>query len=166
MIYLSIGSNLGNRIQYLQQAVDMIQQQIGKVKQISSVWESPSWGFSSFPFLNACIAIESPLSPIEILEKIQAIEKKLGREKNNPKQGYQARTIDIDLIFYHKQTLQLPNMTLPHPNYQKRAFVLLPLSEIMENMTPDGQNISQLLENCPERKELIVVEEKLSASEE
>lgn len=96
---------------------------------VSKVYESESWGFDADDFLNACIVIETYLTPQEVLGKIFSIEKKLGRERGL-KNGYASRTIDIDIIYFEKEILQTDELTIPHPNLRKRKFVLLPLADI------------------------------------
>ncbi|MBD1259554.1 2-amino-4-hydroxy-6-hydroxymethyldihydropteridine diphosphokinase [Maribacter polysiphoniae] len=127
--YISIGSNLGNRLQNLQNAIFLLDAEVGRIPLVSKVYESESWGFDADDFLNACIVIETYLTPQEVLGKIFSIEKKLGRERGL-KNGYASRTIDIDIIYFEKEILQTDELTIPHPNLRKRKFVLLPLADI------------------------------------
>lgn len=153
--YISIGSNLGNRLQNLQNAIFLLDAEVGRVPMISRVYESESWGFDAEDFLNACIAIETYLTPQEILAKILSIEKKLGRERST-KNGYASRTIDIDIIYFEKEILQTDALTIPHPNLEKRKFVLLPLADIAPQfyhpiLNKDTRN---LIQECKDRTQV------------
>ena len=154
MIYfLSLGSNLGEREQTLYRAMQMIEQQIGPVLRCSSFYYSEPWGFDSpNPFCNLCCAVETTLPPIEVLHTTQAIERALGREEKSDGH-YSDRPIDIDLIRAVDEqgleikcnipypqaptTNQQPQtssgmlLVLPHPLWQQRDFVKVPLAEIM-----------------------------------
>ena len=151
--YLSLGANLGEREQTLRQAMHMIEQQIGPVLRCSSFYYSEPWGFDSpNAFCNLCCAVETPLSPLEVLHITQAIERALGRthKSNNVsdlsgKAGltaqrsniYSDRPIDIDLIrAFDEQGQELfvdtPELSLPHKLWQQRDFVKVPLAEIMK----------------------------------
>ena len=129
VVYLSIGSNLGDRLLHLQLAVGMIAYRIGEIKCLSKVVETPAWGFEGEAFYNACLAVDTPLSPEEVLNQLLEIEEFLGR-KRSEKNGYQSRTIDLDIIFYGNQVVKTNRLTLPHPRMQERNFVLAPLAEI------------------------------------
>lgn len=144
LYYLSLGSNLGEREQTLRQAMQQIEQQIGPILRCSSFYYSEPWGFNSpHPFCNLCCAVETALSPLEVLHTTQAIERALGRTKKtqitNDKcqmTNYTDRCIDIDLIrVFDDQGQELfvatPELTLPHPLWQERDFVKVPLAEIM-----------------------------------
>jgi 2-amino-4-hydroxy-6-hydroxymethyldihydropteridine diphosphokinase len=147
MIYfLSLGSNLGEREQTLYRAMQMIEQQIGPVLRCSSFYYSEPWGFDSpNPFCNLCCAVETALSPLEMLHTTQAIERVLGRKEKSDGH-YSDRPIDIDLIrAVDGQGLEIacrienpasPTgtsvLTLPHPLWQQRDFVKVPLAEIMQ----------------------------------
>ena len=138
--YLSLGSNLGNREQTLQEAVRRIGQQIGTVTRCSSFFYSEPWGFESeHPFCNLCCCVETALQSMEVLAATQAIERELGRTRKsiikNRKSIYSDRPIDIDIIraFDEAQKEIVSNdplLTIPHPLYKQRDFVLIPLREI------------------------------------
>ncbi|MFD0965107.1 2-amino-4-hydroxy-6-hydroxymethyldihydropteridine diphosphokinase [Pseudofulvibacter geojedonensis] len=128
-IFLSLGTNQGNRLQNLQLAVDKIFEQVGNVIQVSPVYETPSWGFESDDFLNCCIEITSFLSPEELLIKFQQIEIELGR-KEKTTSGYQARVIDIDILFINDKVVRTNKLSIPHKDIDKRNFVLTPLADI------------------------------------
>lgn len=150
-LFLSLGSNQGDRLYYLQQAVDLISDRMGDIYQISSVYETPAWGFQANHFLNAVLWVKTPLDPTTVLEQAWQIEKQLGRtRKGQP--GYRDRTLDIDLLFYEDQIIHNPTLQIPHPRLHLRNFVLVPLQEI----APDWihpvftKTITQLLEDSPE----------------
>jgi len=134
--YLSLGSNLGNREQTLQEAVQRIGQQIGTVTRCSSFFYSEPWGFESeHPFCNLCCCIETSLAPMEVLAATQAIERDLGRIQKSVNAQYSDRPIDIDIIraFDEAQKEIVSNnplLTIPHPLYKQRDFVVIPLREI------------------------------------
>ena len=154
--YLSLGANIGNREQTLLQAVEALNQQVGPVLQRSDFYYSRAWGFDSkHDFCNLCLSIQTDLSPYELLSATQAIERQLGRtHKTTLRQGqpvYSDRTIDIDIIrafdsngseiiINQKSKIKnlkskisdgLPSLTLPHPLWQERDFVKIPLESIL-----------------------------------
>lgn len=134
--FLSLGSNLGEREQTLRQAVQQIEQQIGPVLRCSSFYYSEPWGFESpHPFCNLCCAVETALQPLEVLDLTQTIERALGRTKKSTDGCYSDRTIDIDIIRAYDESGQEihythPILQIPHPLWQQRDFVTIPLSEI------------------------------------
>lgn len=134
LYYLSLGSNLGDREQLLRQALTSIEQQIGTLLRCSSLYYSEPWGFKSeHEFCNLCCAVETDKSPIEVLHLTQAIERNLGRTRKSDGQ-YADRTMDIDLIRVFDQDTEIKHqseeLVLPHPLWEQRDFVRLPLSEI------------------------------------
>ena len=135
--YLSLGSNLGEREQSINQALIAIEQRIGKVLRCSSFYYSDPWGFQSeHPFCNLCCAVETSLSPVEVLSLTQEIERTLGRTVKSHEGTYADRTIDIDLIrVFDDQDKEVfmdtPELTLPHQLWTQRDFVKVPLAEIM-----------------------------------
>ncbi|MGC1471824.1 MAG: 2-amino-4-hydroxy-6-hydroxymethyldihydropteridine diphosphokinase [Psychroserpens sp.] len=128
-VYIALGSNKGDRMKYLQDAVDLIFTEIGKVNTIAKVYNAPAFGFESDDFLNTCISIETFYSAEEVLAKLQAIEVKLGRQRTTA-EGYQARPIDLDILFFNLEILATKHLKVPHPELQKRRFVLQPLHDI------------------------------------
>ena len=136
--YLSLGSNVGNREQTLREALQYIGQRIGRIDRCSSFYYSEAWGFESENgFCNLCCAVETKLEPLEVLRITQDIERELGRtHKSDPAHPeYQDRTIDIDLIRVFDEAgeeilMSGSTLTLPHPLWEKREFVKVPLEEI------------------------------------
>lgn len=153
-IYLSLGSNLGNRVQQLKEAIRQIAEQVGKPERVSGIYESESWGFiSDNSFCNCCLSAYTALEPLQVLDAILQIEKGMGRERSLPKGaglGYEDRIIDIDLLFFENLRFEHPRLVLPHPALSDRRFVLLPLNEIAPGlMHPVLEiSISQMLDKC------------------
>ena len=132
MVYLALGSNIGDRRNALSEAIRLIDERVGRVNKVSSFIETEPWGFKSeFKFLNAVLSVQSMLSPIEILHITQNIEKEMGREKKSLGGIYHDRIIDIDLLMYDSLQLDTPELTLPHPHMKEREFVMIPLMEIL-----------------------------------
>lgn len=134
-VYLSIGSNKGNRYRLINEAMEMIEKKIGKILVQSSFYESKSWGFKSNNFYNICLTVNSIKSPKSILSSIIEIEMKMGREKSPALKSteYSDRTIDIDILFYDDLVFNSDKLNIPHPKIELRNFVLIPLKEIEPN---------------------------------
>ncbi|MBQ9170635.1 MAG: 2-amino-4-hydroxy-6-hydroxymethyldihydropteridine diphosphokinase [Bacteroidaceae bacterium] len=131
-LYLSLGSNLGDREDMLHRAIALIDERVGMVQRVSTFIETEPWGFQSkHPFLNAAVMVRTTLSPIECLDRTQQIERELGRKKKSKGGVYHDRPIDIDLLLYGDLHLSTPRLTLPHPHMQERDFVMIPLREIL-----------------------------------
>ncbi|WP_400074941.1 2-amino-4-hydroxy-6-hydroxymethyldihydropteridine diphosphokinase [Winogradskyella sp. R77965] len=148
-VYIALGSNKGNKLQFLQSAVDAIFENIGTVKKISKVYETPAIGFEGDDFFNACIKVETDLKPKKILKALQSIETTLGRTKKTTK-GYESREIDLDILFYDDEILDEKTLVIPHPQLHKRRFVLLPLLDIAKDLEHPvlKKNIESLLQEC------------------
>lgn len=127
--HIALGSNKGDKFKNLQTAIDAIFERIGNIKLISKVYKSPAFGFEGDDFLNCCLVLESYLKPQKVLENLLEIEIELGRIRTNAK-GYKARTIDLDIVFAENQMISTKTLKVPHPEMQKRKFVLLPLNDI------------------------------------
>ena len=127
-VYLSLGSNLGNRLANLQKAIFQIQQKAGKILDISAVYENPAFGFEGDDFLNIVLSLLTPLEPKELLDTLLQIEADFGRIRSNA--GYSSRTLDIDIIYYGTEVINDDDLVIPHPQMQHRNFVLKPLGDI------------------------------------
>ncbi|MDA9341626.1 2-amino-4-hydroxy-6-hydroxymethyldihydropteridine diphosphokinase [Flavobacteriaceae bacterium] len=155
-IYLSLGSNLGNKFENLQLAVNAIFKEIGSIKKIAPIFETPAMGFEGKNFLNCVIQVETNQSAILVLDTILSIETKLGRVREE-KLGYSSRKIDIDMLFYDDAIINTKSLIIPHPEIQNRKFVLAPL----ELISPDfihpilNKSISKILEVTLDNSELI-----------
>lgn len=129
--YLGIGTNLGDRAENLTRAVALISEQVGTVLACSSFMETAPWGFTSDNhFLNAVLAVDTALSPHELLRVTQSIERELGRLHKTIDGNYSDRIIDIDILLYEDLTIVSEELTIPHPYILMRDFVYLPLEEI------------------------------------
>ena len=130
-VFLSLGTNLGDRNLYLDTAIGQIALRLGRIIAQSSIHETPPWGFESTQqFLNMVVRIETRLLPRQLLFITQAIEQEMGRKEKS--QGtYKDRVIDIDILFYDELELHTTELILPHPRYLEREFVLAPLSEVL-----------------------------------
>ncbi|MFQ5596484.1 MAG: 2-amino-4-hydroxy-6-hydroxymethyldihydropteridine diphosphokinase [Nitrospiria bacterium] len=128
-VFVGIGSNMGNRLDYCRKAVRALQLADGiRIDRVSSLYETSPIGFlEQNLFYNAVVAIETLLSPKALLQRCQAIERAFGKQVSVPKGP---RTIDLDLLFYHRRIFHSQALTLPHPEAAKRRFVLVPLAEI------------------------------------
>ncbi|MCX2719083.1 2-amino-4-hydroxy-6-hydroxymethyldihydropteridine diphosphokinase [Lentiprolixibacter aurantiacus] len=155
-VYLSLGSNLGNRLYQLQKAVIMLGDTLGMVSHLSAVYETPAWGFDGAPFLNACLALETSKSPEEVLKTLLMIEKEAGRFRGQ-ESGYVSRTLDIDIVYYGEQVIATDNLIVPHPHMEKRWFVLKPLADIAPQfyhpiLNKDTRN---LLQECKDNSTIV-----------
>jgi 2-amino-4-hydroxy-6-hydroxymethyldihydropteridine diphosphokinase len=153
--YLSIGSNLGNREILLQKAIFEIGRKAGEIRQVSAIYETPSWGFEAEDFLNACLEIQTLLTPENLLTRILEIELNFGRQRNND-EGYQSRTLDIDIIYYEKEVIKTPSLTIPHPKLQERKFILKPLADISPQFYHPifNKDTRNLLQECKDKSTL------------
>lgn len=130
-VYLSLGSNIGDREEVLKNAISCIKITIGETVAVSSLYETIPFEFESNNyFLNIACQIQTILSPLELLEKTQDIERKLGRKTKSQNRNYSDRLIDIDVLFYDNLIYEHPLLLIPHPRIHERSFVLDPLSEI------------------------------------
>lgn len=148
-IVLSIGSNQGDRKSLIQQAIDIINQEVATVIAVSKLYESPSWGFESEPFYNCAVLIHTSKTASKILTKVLKLEKQLGRVRSDEK-GYSSRTIDVDLISFNDEIIATSNLNIPHPQMHNRLFVLLPMRDLATDFIHPvlQQNINELIQNC------------------
>lgn len=145
-LYLLLGANLGDSKKQLAAAVQAIQEQIGTIVQQSSIYITESWGTEEKQpdYLNQVLAVQSEWSAQEVLQKTQRIEEKLGRVRHKK---WEARVIDIDILFYEDAIIDLPNLKIPHPLFQERNFAMVPMNEIAPNYIHPvfNKNITELL---------------------
>jgi 2-amino-4-hydroxy-6-hydroxymethyldihydropteridine diphosphokinase len=153
--YLSLGSNLGNRWVNLQRGLFLIQQQLGKLENISPVYENPSIGFEGEDFLNICIEAHTHLESQPLLEAISGIEKALGRRRTTEK-DYTSRTLDIDIIYFNNDVINTKTLIVPHSQMHKRRFVLKPLSDIAPQLYHPilKKDTRNLLQECRDKSML------------
>ena len=132
MVYLGLGTNLGDKQKNLNDAIRMLGNQVGEVEKVSSVIETEPEGFKSDNmFLNAVVKVRTALSPFEILDITQDVEKSLGRKEKSSNGIYHDRVIDIDILLYDDINISTPRLVIPHPRMVQREFVMTPLAEIL-----------------------------------
>jgi 2-amino-4-hydroxy-6-hydroxymethyldihydropteridine diphosphokinase len=151
IVFLGIGTNLGNRELNLELARARIEEFVGKVQSSSSVYETEPWGFQSEDkFLNIVVSVETNLSPSGLLGRVLMIESLLGRVRGPV--HYSSRLIDIDILFYDSIVIDEESLKVPHPHIPNRKFVLIPLCEIAPDLKHPvlGKTMKELLETCPD----------------
>ena len=147
IVYLALGSNMGNRAANLKEAIVALSPQM-EIKSRSKVYETPPWGFTEQDkFLNQVIKVDTYVQPEALMKHLKRLEVALGRKptfQNGP------RLIDIDILFYDDLVLETPAVTIPHPRAHERGFVLMPLMDIAPDyMHPTkGKLIRDLLAGC------------------
>ena len=158
MVVLSLGSNIGNRLENLKKAIKKLEGSKLDIQKISSVYETEPLGFKKQEkFYNIVLTAEYSENPYTLLSIIHRIEKDLGRErefKNSP------RTIDIDIITFNDQKIDSESLTIPHKEYENRKFVLIPLAEIEPNFIFDSKStVNEMLERCNDNSEVTRISE-------
>ena len=123
-VYLSLGSNLGNRKRNIREALEKIGELIGDVERQSALYETND-------FINACACVLTPLAPRQLLEATQKVEQEMGRKLKSVNGEYHDRIIDIDILLYDDLRIDQPDLKIPHPLMEERDFVMVPLREIM-----------------------------------
>lgn len=147
-VYLLIGGNMGDRMEYLQLATNAIHQQAGRIISRSAIYETEAWGLTNQDkFLNQALCIETLLSPKELLQILLQIEQDLGRKRET---RYGPRIIDIDILFYGQEIIREPHLKIPHPEIQNRRFALQCLDDIAPEFRHPvlHKTIAQLLAEC------------------
>jgi 2-amino-4-hydroxy-6-hydroxymethyldihydropteridine diphosphokinase len=158
-VTLMLGSNIDDRFSFLTMAYHEIINKIGQIINYSSIYETEPWGFAhESNFLNQIVISESILSPQILLSEINMIENKMGRTRSN--EQYQARTIDIDILFYDNLIFNEKDLIIPHQHISLRRFVLIPLYEIQpEYVHPVlKKTIKQLLEECTDQSDVKLIQ--------
>jgi 2-amino-4-hydroxy-6-hydroxymethyldihydropteridine diphosphokinase len=146
-VYLTLGSNLDDRLANLKQAVDSLPPQM-KVKARSRIYETPPWGYADQPnFLNQVVQVETYLEPEPLLKHLKRLEVALGRQITF---RYGPRVIDIDILFYDDLVLDTPILVVPHPHLHERGFVLLPLMDIAPDLIHpvSRKSVREMLAAC------------------
>lgn len=128
LVVLSLGSNMGNRLENIERCIDAIHHKVGTVIKVSKLYETPAWGFDGDAFYNCTLVLHATHSAEEILGKILDIETGFGRRRDG--EGYQPRIIDIDLIAFNEDIIDAEHLKIPHPHMQDRLFVLLPMRDL------------------------------------
>ena len=131
VVYLGLGSNLGDKQQHIARAIQLLNEQVGEVLRQSELYVSEPWGFvSAHHFVNACVCCATSLSPREVLTATQRIERSMGRTRKSHDGVYHDRIIDIDILLYDDLHINEPDLVIPHPLMHERDFVMKPLMEI------------------------------------
>lgn len=149
-VFLCLGGNIGDRELYIQESISDIKANIGEISKRSNLYETEAWGVENQQaYLNSCLEIQTHLSEDDLLSQLLLIEQKHGRMRQQNFQ-YQARTIDLDILFYDDNIINKSNLIIPHPRIQDRLFVLKPMHDIAPHFIHPTLNlsISQLIENC------------------
>jgi 2-amino-4-hydroxy-6-hydroxymethyldihydropteridine diphosphokinase len=153
-VYLLLGSNEGDRISWFQKAMAELEQTVGNITAQSSLYETAAWGKEDQPdFLNMALCIETNLTPEALLQATQTIEQHMGRQRAI---HWGQRTLDIDILFYGSEVVDIPNLKVPHPYIQDRRFALVPLHEIAPQLVHPAlhKTIAELLATCPDTLEV------------
>ena len=150
-VYLSIGSNKGNRSVLINKAIDEIEKKVGIIISRSSIYQSKSWGFDSNDFYNLCLLIDTDIMPKSLLINLKRIEKSMGREDVDG--SYSDRLIDIDILFYDNITTDSEDLKIPHPKIEIRKFVLVPMLEIADDYVHPilNKTIKELNNDCSDQ---------------
>ncbi len=155
-LILSLGGNLGNKFQIFHDTYRLIERNIGVIAQFSSIYETPPWGFKSKNiFWNQVVIVSTLLKPMDVLSQINGIEQSFGRNRLPGK--YISRKMDLDILFYDELVMDGNNLIIPHPQIEKRRFVLVPLDEIIPDFIHPriGIKINELLKMCDDKSEII-----------
>ena len=154
VVYLLLGSNLGDRLGVLALASDHIGERIGSVFHTSGLYETAPWGVTDQPsFLNQVLVIQTSYAPEDVLRLVLDIEHELGRVRY---ERWGARVIDIDILFYEDVVLNSARLTVPHPRLHERRFTLVPLVEIAPDLIHPvlQKSLTQLLDSCADSSEV------------
>lgn len=145
-IILSLGTNMGNKLENLQTCIDALHTNIATIIQVSKVYKTPAWGFEGEAFYNCAVTIHTHKSAPKILSQILKLEKELGRIRNHSG-NYESRKIDIDIISFNDEIIETENLVIPHPHLHNRKFVLFPLRDVSPkwNHPKLNKNISELI---------------------
>tara|TARA_B100000003_G_scaffold69181_1_gene61993 strand:+ start:1509 stop:1991 length:483 start_codon:yes stop_codon:yes gene_type:complete len=150
-VYLSIGSNKGNRSVLINKAIDEIEKKVGIIISRSSIYQSKSWGFDSNDFYNLCLLIDTDIMPKSLLINLKKIEKSMGRQDIDG--SYSDRFIDIDILFYDNIITDSEDLKIPHPKIEIRKFVLVPMLEIADDYVHPilNKTIKELYNDCSDQ---------------
>ena len=144
-VYLALGSNIGDSRAHIARAIELLREQLQNLK-TAPLYLSKPFGVTNQPdFLNTAVSGQTSLSPPELFKFVKEIEQQVGRQERF---RWGPREIDIDIIFYGQQTVKTPELTIPHPSFAERDFVLKPLADLNPHLTDpvSGQIVAELLQ--------------------
>ena len=150
-VILLLGSNIGDRVNWLAKGIESISDKLGEVTQLSGIYESEPWGFSTDQsFLNQAVKISTTMGPRSILHAIWDIERSLGRVRTDG--TYSSRTIDIDILTWENRIFWTRKLQVPHVHIQNRRFALIPLVELVGKQAHPilSESFEELLRICPD----------------
>jgi deoxyguanosine kinase len=161
--YLSLGTNQGNKIYNLQNAINLIADKVGTIQKISSVYKTASWGFDSDDFFNACLKVTTYHPPEKLMSILLNIESELGRKRKETSE-YIDRNIDIDILLFDDEIIFSKTLIVPHSKMLERKFVLVPLVEIASNIIHpiEKKHLSICLQNCDDSSEISLIKTQLN----
>ena len=148
-VFLGIGGNIGNKHDNFDKVYTFFQNELGTITKSSSVYETPPWGFQAeVNFWNQVLVVKTEFSAVEVLRKINQIERQFGRKRDGGQ--YKSREMDIDILYFDEMILDTGNLTIPHPQIANRLFVLVPLAEIAPDFVHPLLRLTSLemLKNC------------------
>mgnify|MGYP000657496322 CR=1 FL=1 len=160
--YLSLGTNQGNKLENLQNAINLIAEKVGVILKIASVYKTASWGFDSDDFYNTCLQVSTYHPPEKLISILLDVESELGRKRNNS-DSYSDRNIDIDILLFDDEIIFSKTLIVPHSKMLERKFVLVPLAEIASAVIHPitKQKITVCLQICDDTSEISAITEKL-----
>lgn len=150
LAYLSLGSNIGDKKKYLYDAIKLLDGYKGiRIVKLSSLYETSPWGYTEQDlFMNLVVLIETSLSPVELLDCCQFIEKELGRVRLIK---WGPRVIDVDILLFEDETINTERLTIPHPFMTERDFVMIPLCEIAKDLKIDGITVETIIQKFDQK---------------
>ena len=160
--YLSLGTNQGNKLENLQNTINLIDDRVGGIQKISSIYKTSSWGFEGEDFFNICIKVSTYQQPEILINTLLNIENDLGRLRSN-EEGYQNRNIDIDILLFDNEIIFSKTLIIPHSKMLQRKFVMIPLAEIASTVIHpiEKTQISICIQNCDDTSEVTLIDHKL-----
>lgn len=157
-VIIAVGSNKGDRLTFIKEALKKIDE-LGQISAVASLYQSSAYGFTNqSDFYNSVIVLKTDMAPKQLLIELKKIEKQVGRIENI---RWGPREIDLDIILYNQRQLNYKELTIPHPDFHNRIFVLQPLAEIEPELRVPGMNksISNLLNKCKDKTIIEILNE-------